>query len=416
MRVPSADPGAETMLRCSVGTAVQGADEARARPRRVLLVRLSAIGDIVFASPLIASVRRAYPQAHIAWLVQPECAPLLAHHPALDQVIEWPLPHWRRLWRQRRLLGLAMEVAAAVKALRAGRFDLAIDLQGLLKSALPVHWSGAPARIGLDAREGGQWLMTRCVGRGPDSDWISSEYRHLAFSLGWPTDDFRLQVHPGSEAEWAAEALIAEHGLDAGYAIICPFTTRPQKHWIDERWTTLAARIRARFGLPTLMLGGPADREAAWGIVAGGGAEARADLSSRGPLVNLVGATSLLSAAALVARARLLVGVDTGLSHMGIALERPTVLLFGSTCPYTETGSAAARVLYHSRHCSPCRRRPTCDGAFACMREIQIDEVMATLVELLDQTEQASRADRVGWADRPDQADQADLSMDRTSG
>ena len=72
---------------------------AASNPRRVLLVRLSAIGDLVFASPLIASARHRYPNAHLAWLVQPECAPMLRHHPDLDEIIEWPLGRWRRLWR-----------------------------------------------------------------------------------------------------------------------------------------------------------------------------------------------------------------------------------------------------------------------------------------------------------------------------
>ncbi len=392
--------------------------EALAQPQRLVFVRLSAIGDVVFASPLIASARRAYPQAHIAWLVQPECAPLLAHHPDLDQVIEWPLPRWRQLWRQRRLLRLSREVFAAVKALRACRFDWAIDLQGLLKSALPVRWSGAPQRISLGSREGGQWLMTRRIGRGPDSDWISSEYRHLAASLGWPVDDFHLRVYPGTEAESAAEALISEHRLGAGYAVICPFTTRPQKHWFEARWAALAAGVQARFGLPTVMLGGPADCEAARtiaarfdlgtdtgvdhaekainahaGVIAGIGVGGRASANSSEFLVNLVGATNLLSAAALISRARLVVGVDTGLSHMGIAFERPTVLLFGSTCPYTETGNANTRVLYHRRDCSPCRRRPSCNGAFDCMRAIEVDELMTTLDDLVDLADPDDLAD-----------------------
>ncbi|NEX16254.1 MAG: lipopolysaccharide heptosyltransferase [Halochromatium sp.] len=362
----------------------------RTSPRRILLVRLSAIGDIVFASPLIASLRRAYPNAQIAWLVQPESASLLAHHPDLDQVIAWPLPRWRQLWRQRQLLSLFKEVLAAIQALRAERFDLALDLQGLLKSALPVRWSGAPERIGLGSREGGQWLMTRRLERGPDSNWISSEYRHLASSLGWPINDFRLRIYPGAEAESRAAAWIAEHGLEAGYAVICPFTTRPQKHWFDERWNILARRIHAQFGLPTLMLGGPADVAAARSILAGS-----ASTGHPAPLLSLVGSTSLLSAAALIERARILVGVDTGLSHMGIAFERPSVLLFGSTCPYTETGSARARVLYHRRDCSPCRRRPTCGGAFSCMREIEVDEVMTSLAELLDPANQRMQADLI---------------------
>jgi heptosyltransferase-1 len=388
-------------------------------------VRLSAIGDIVFASPVIVSARRAYPYARLAWLVQPECAPLLAHHPDLDEVIEWPLPHWRRLWKQRRFWRLITQVVGAVKMLRAQRFELAIDLQGLLKSALPVRLCGARERIGLGSREGSQRLMTDVIGRGPDSQRISSEYRHLATRLGWPLEPFRMRVYPGSTAEDEAEALIAEYGLSTGYAVICPFTTRPQKHWIDERWVQLATAVHKTFGLPTLMLGGPADREAAHRIIAGCGAaakraestdlclevrtteratagtevdadphpgadsgpstaadDARAQRNESKMLVNLAGATSLLCAAALIGRARLLVGVDTGLSHMGIAFERPTVLLFGSTCPYTETGIANARVLYHRRDCSPCRRRPTCDGAFHCMRDIGVDEVVAALAAL----------------------------------
>lgn len=342
------------------------------QPRRILLIRLSAIGDIVFASPLIASVRQRWPQARIAWLAQPDCAPLLQHHPDLDEVITWPLPRWRRLWRERRFRLLIQEVRTAVRALRAQRFELAFDLQGLLKSALPAWLSGARERIGLGTREGGRLLLTQVVDRGPDSALISSEYRHLARMLGLPLASFQLAIHPGQEASAAAEALLADQALSAGYAVICPFTTRAQKHWLSERWPLLVEQIQRRFGLPTVMLGGPGDWEAAAAITA----------QTRGRLVNFVGQTSLLTAAALIARARLLVGVDTGLSHMGIAFQRPSVLLFGSTCPYTETGQPNARVLYHPRACSPCRRHPICHGAFTCMRELEVDEVIATLSAL----------------------------------
>ena len=237
--------------------------------RRLLLVRLSAIGDLVFASPLISSARRRYPTAHLAWLVQPECAPMLRHHPDLDEVIEWPLGRWRRLGRERRLAALAREVSAAVDALRQRRFDLAIDLQGLLKSALPARLCGAAERIGLGSREGGGLLMTRVVGRGPNSHEISSEYRHLAERLGWPTDGFRQRVYPGVEAEQEAAALLSRYGLDNGYAVLCPFTTRPQKHWVEQRWALLAEQMLERFSLPSVMLGGPGDVDAARSIATG---------------------------------------------------------------------------------------------------------------------------------------------------
>jgi heptosyltransferase-1 len=335
------------------------------------LVRLSAIGDVVFASPLVAAFRRAYPTAHLAWLAQPGCAPLLRHHPDLDEVIEWPESALRGLWQSRRFPALWAQLRRLQSELRARRFDLAVDLQGLLRSALPAWLSGAPERIGLAAREGSALLLTRVVPRepGPARARISSEYLHLARVLGLPTDGFEMHVALGPDAAAKASALLAEHGIRQGFFALCPFTTRPQKHWLAERWAQLARQLRARTGLPVVLLGGPGDAAAAAGIAA----------AADDAAVSLAGRTSLLAAAAVIDRCHALVGVDTGLSHMGIARKRPTLLLFGSTLPYTDTGRADARVLHHSRACSPCRRRPTCGGRFDCMRDIAVEEVMSAL-------------------------------------
>ncbi len=97
----------------------------------------------------------------------------------------------------------------------------------------------------------------------------------------------------------------------------------------------------------------------------------------------MAGETSLSQAAALISRARLLVGVDTGLMHMGIAFAVPTIAIFGSTCPYLDTGRDNTRILYKALDCSPCRRRPTCDGRFDCMQEIGVEEVLGNARELL---------------------------------
>jgi heptosyltransferase-1 len=340
-------------------------------PRRVLLVRLSAIGDIVFASPLVAAFRRAYPDAHLAWLVEPSCAPLLRHHPDLDEVIEWPGPELRRLWRQRRLPTLAAELGRLRRQLRARGFDLAVDLQGLLKSAVPVRLTAAPTRIGLDSREGSRCLMTRVIPREPLAERarIGSEYLHLARRLGLPVDGFEMAVHFGPDSVAGAADLLAEATLTGDYVALCPFTTRPQKHWFAERWAQLASRLHVQMGLRSVLLGAADDAEAGAGIAA----------ASAGAAVSLAGRTSLLEAAAVIDRSRAVVAVDTGLGHMGIARKRPTLLLFGSTLPYSDTARPDARVLYHARACSPCRRRPTCDGRFDCMRDIGVDEVLAAL-------------------------------------
>ncbi|MBK8636942.1 MAG: glycosyltransferase family 9 protein [Chromatiaceae bacterium] len=365
-------------------------------PSRILLIRLSAIGDIVMASPLIAALRRAYPQAHIAWLVQAEGAPLLRHHPDLNQVILWSRAEWRALWRARRWGELWRGVRALRAELRRPGFDWVIDLQGLLKSGLPAGLTGARVRIGLGSREGSQWLMTRVVPRGGDPEEIGSEYRFLAEQLDLPLADFAMTLVPGAEDRAWARALIAREGLADGYVVCCPFTTRPQKHWFEDRWARLAVELHRAFGWRVLLLGGPGDTEAgariqrlaaAERVVADGAEVAEGALPPRehGPgLINLAGATSLLQAAALIEASRLLIGVDTGLSHMGIAFGRPSLLLFGSTCPYRKTGRDNARVLYHHRPCSPCKRRPTCQGAFDCMRDITIAEVLAAARDLLE--------------------------------
>ena len=339
---------------------------------KILIVRLSAIGDVVMASPLIRALRDKYPEAHIAWLVQPEAVPLLAANPRLDEVIVWPRGEWQRLWRERRYWQLLKAVHSFRRALRARGFDLVLDIQGLMKSGLLAWMSGAPERVGLGSREGSARLMTRVVDKPRGDKRIGSEYRRMAEALGLNTEPFAMDLALSAGDQRFADGFIAEHGLSSGYAVICPFTTRPQKHWIETRWPELAARLREETGLPVVMLGGPGDREAAARIAAG-----KADI------VDAVGQTSLSQAAALISRARLLVGVDTGLMHMGIAFAVPTIAIFGSTCPYLDTGRDDTRILYKALDCSPCRRRPTCDGAFTCMQEIGVDEVLGKARELL---------------------------------
>ncbi len=342
-------------------------------PRSILIIRLSAIGDIVMALPLLAALRASYPTATITWLVQPECRDLLTADPRLSEVLVWPKGEWLELWRQRRWLQLTGAVRSFRRELKHRKFDLVLDLQGLLKSALLARFTGAPERVGLGSREGSRMLMTRVVSRaGGDPQVIGSEYRHLASDLGLPPETLDMRIPLPPEDRDFAEQLVADRALSAGYAVLCPFTTRPQKHWFPEQWQTLIQRLADEHHLPSVILGGPADREAAHEI----------GTTSPAPVINLAGDTSLREAAAMIARASLLIGVDTGLTHMGIAQRTPTVALFGSTRPYLNTLSDSAEVLYHPLPCSPCRRHPTCNGEFTCMRLITPQQVLESAVRV----------------------------------
>lgn len=340
---------------------------------RILIIRSSAIGDVVFASPFAAALRRSHPDAHIAWLAEPGIHELLAGDPSLDEVIVWPKGEWQKLWRDGRRIELWRAVRAFRARLRERAFDVVYDLQGLAKSGFLAWLTGASRRVGLGSKEGSALLMDEVVERGGDKALIGSEYRHLAEHLGLDLGEFLPTLHVDPVAERKVLALLAEHGLAPGrYAVFAPFTTRPQKHWTTAAWQALAPKLIAETGLVSVILGGPGDTAAA------------AEIAAADPrIVDLTGRTRLPEAVAAIRHAALLVGVDTGLTHMGAAFATPTVALFGSTCPYLDNGRANARVIWLAKPCSPCRRRPTCGGSFHCMGDITPAHVLATACGVL---------------------------------
>ena len=340
---------------------------------RILIIRLSALGDVVMASGLIPALRELFPQAHLGWLVEPAAAPLLRHNPRLDEIIVLPRDEWQALWRARRPIALLRSVIAFRSALRARRFDVAIDAQGLFKSALCAWWSGAARRVSLIGREGSRWLMTEQFFPKPDPlKPIGTEYRALARHLGAKAP-YRMDLAVGDAASASATATLESHGVRGPYAVLCPYTTRPQKHWFNDRWAALAQQLVAD-GVTPVLVGGPSD------------AAQTADITANAPgLVNLVGRLKLDETAALIAGSALLIGVDTGLTHMGSALEIPTVALFGSTRPYLDARTPRTVVMYEARPCSPCRRHPTCDGRYDCMRVFEVDTVLGTARSVMQQ-------------------------------
>ena len=342
-------------------------------PRRVLVIRLSAIGDLILSSGLLPVMAAAWPGAEIHWLTRPGNAELLRHDPRLAGLHLLPRRPAGRWWRPRALAGTLVESLALVRTLRRLRFDVVLDVQGLLKSGVWARLSGAPVRVGLGSREGSASLMTHVVSRAVESHLPGKEYRALCRALGLDTTPYRLGVAvPDATARQAAERLRAA-GVEGDYVVLAPFTTRPQKHWLDDRWVECARRLAVERGLRVVVLGGPGDRDHAAAIVAQAG----------GAAVSLAGDTALGEAAAVIRGARLLVGVDTGLTHLGLAMGTPTLALFGSTRPYLDPAVPNARVLYEPMDCSPCRRRPTCGGAFTCMRRHTVAEVLATAGALL---------------------------------
>jgi heptosyltransferase-1 len=335
-------------------------------PATALALPAADPGDIVFASSMLDALRRRWPRAHIAWLAQPGFAGVLDGDPRVDELIRAPADLFKSfgaLWRLRR-------------ELRARRCDWVFDVQGLLKSRL-VAWLAGGTRVGFTSKEPGKFLMHRLLPKGGDIADIASEYRYFAESVsGERAGPPHLLV--GDNRRAAVSARRAElgatgRGIADGYIALCPFTTRPQKHWIERYWPELVQRLHDAGLGPCVLFGGPGDVEAA----------ARIAAATPAPLINLVGQTKLPELPAWLAQARLVVGVDTGLTHIGIAVRTPTIALFGSTCPYLKGAASPLLVMYDALPCAPCRRHPTCDGRYDCMRGLTPLRVATAARQLL---------------------------------
>lgn len=327
------------------------------------------------ASGVLPKLRQAYGGARIDWLVQEECAGLLQAAPDLDHVVVWPRRSWEKGLKRGRLAGVLGQARELVGRLRSADYDLVLDLQGLWKSGIWAWLSRGAWRVGLDSREGSGMVMSTVVKSTKGDKRIASEYKTLLESL--PLVDahgYALGLEPNGKDRAFVHRLLASHGVAPGrYFLLCPFTTRPQKHWVDARWVELGEVLYRRFRLPSVLAGGPGDRDKA-GWMAG---------RFSTPVVNLAGRTSLSQGLALVQSAGLVIGVDTGLTHMGVMSPVPAMALFGSTCPYMQVDSDRALVLYDKQPCSPCKRNPTCGGEFKCMQALSVEAVLEGASRLL---------------------------------
>lgn len=314
---------------------------------RVLLIRLSAIGDVVVTTPVTRAIRESLPESYVAWVVEPKAAAVLKGNPYLDQLILWDRQARRSAAGQ---VSAYRELAAELRALR---FDAAIDFQGLLRSGLVARLSGARMRIGNDrCKEPAHLFYTHRIARPRHTTSSRQRCLDLLQPLGIRTEDRRGVVAFSEDDRQAARAALAEAGAPAGQpvAALAPVTTWPHKHWLDDRWALVADRLREEQGFFPAFLGARADT-----------AKIR-QIQGRmtGPAANLCGETTLSQAAALVAEAGVVVAVDTGLLHIAAAVGAPLVGVCGASYWPGFQDYDNFRLVREPFPCSPCLHHPIC--------------------------------------------------------
>lgn len=331
---------------------------------RVLISRLSAVGDCVHTLPLACALRDRFPEATIGWVVQPGAAPLLKNHPAIDHTIVV-----RKGWLRDRA-----ELRRLRDRLEELRFDVAVDPQSLTKSAMAGWLSGARRRIGFTrpmGREFGPWINN--VRIASVETHVVDRYLELLQPLGVVAPRVRFDVPIDPEAQASVEAFIRRAHLGCGFAVLNPGAGWDSKIWPAGRYAQLARRLGYVCNLPSVVAWA-GKRERAWAdeIVEGSGGNALAAPS-----------TSLVELAELLRRCRMFVGSDTGPLHLAAAVGTECVALLGPTRPEVcgPYGEAHVTVQAYYQGGSSRRRRGKNNEA---MRAIEVDTVFDASRRILD--------------------------------
>lgn len=336
------------------------------KPKRILVVKLSAIGDVLMATPASRVLRNAFPDSYIAWIVEPKSADIVKNNPYLDEVIVWEHP--------RGMFGRLADLFNLRRDLSKRRFDVVVDLQGLLKSAAVCLFSGAKRRVGFsDAAECAPLLYTEKY-RPNGEEMAQQRNLDILRNIGVESADTAMHMPVRDEDRKYAAELIKEMGLE-GETIVgfCPATTWVNKHWTPEGWTDVADLLGDRLGAKALIFGSKADIPLATKIQ---------DAARHKPAI-AAGRTTLKQAGALMEHCTAMIGVDTGLLHMAVALDRPAIGLFGASQWRCFLKKDNFIWVAKDFPCSPCRRHPTC-GDVDCMRAITGEDVLIAVAPFLE--------------------------------
>lgn len=277
---------------------------------KLLIVKTSSMGDVVHALPVVADIHAALAGVSVHWLVEPAFAALPGFNPQVARV--WSLP-WRR-WRRRLGERATWRAMGELRgALRAERFDLVLDLQGLVKSACWARQAGA-LTAGFDAGSAREPLAATLYGRrAPVARRMQAVARcralaaaHLDYRVPDSAPAFGLRV--AQPTTWRPNA-------PGRWAVLIPGASRPEKLWPEDDWAAVGRRLADGGATPVVLWGSPLEQATAARIAAACGGEVP-------PLLSVGDAVGLLAEAAQV------VGLDTGFTHAAAALGRPTVGIY----------------------------------------------------------------------------------------
>ena len=351
------------------------------RQPRILIIRLSSIGDVLFCTPVAETLREFYPQGYLAWLVEEKSKEVVEGNPFLDEVIVWQRLRWQKDRSQMGLLRFLGKHLGFFWQLRRKDFDIVLDLQGMSRSALASWLTAARQRIGFqDSIEMAQLAYNGWITAPPSASHVSHRYLLAASYLGATpanpamtvpfTEQDRLSAfHVLASALGSSNSQPSPTGPPPPFAAFCPAASRPHNHWPADRFAQVADWVSEELSITPVFFGAAQDAAYIESIRS----------ACRRPTVSLAGKTSLKEATALLASSQLIVGADTGLTHMAATFGRPVVALFGPGGVNYEPRGPFHETVRADRDCGPCSTSRHCAENYKCMQDIQPQPVIAAI-------------------------------------
>ena len=342
-------------------------------PQKILIVKLSAIGDVVQTLPMMEALRRHYPQAQIDWLVEEEACDLLISHPALKRVLVSRRKTWqKRLFRRGDIRSTLGEMGKFIRELRSVEYDWIIDNHGIFKSGLLVFLSRGRRKIGFQASPGiadeGNYLFTRERYKPLNIEKHALErYLDLIAQAGVMVGKPALNFPVPANALLGAEKLLQKNGFARHPLIIIhPIAKWPTKQWPLANFAKVAHAL-AQTGASVVFTGGADDEKSVRQLWEG--------IQTPPQVLNLAGQTNLRELAGLFSLSDLVLTPDTGPMHLAAAVQAPLIALFGPTAPWRTGPYGNGHVILRKPlACSPCfqKKCPTME----CMNSLSVEEVL----------------------------------------
>jgi heptosyltransferase-1 len=336
----------------------------------ILIVKLSAIGDVVHTLPSLTALRTLYPDAHITWVVEEASSDIILNHPHLDRILVSRRKYWvDNLKKFRNVSETITEIRSLISDLKDRHYDLVIDFHGLLKSSLFVFLSGGKRKLGYNSMQEMSGLFIDEKIFEDMSKHAVDRYMDFSRYLGAEVEQPEFFISIEEDNKTRVKRLLRENNIDSAdpFVAINAIAFWETKLWDNDKFARLCDRIVKELHYPVVFTGSASD-----------GSIERIRLMMTQPSINLEGQTSLRDLAYLYTLSALLVTTDSGPMHIAAAVKTPTVALFGPTDP-TRTGPYGKNhiVIRKELPCSPCFLK-RCDTN-RCMQEISTDEVFEAI-------------------------------------